>query len=167
MCNSAENRGFRIRGLAKTPVYYPRRKRLIASDGIDLEEVLRQHEYFNDRSRFSAGWGTLLTNDFRGCHPRGERELEPIPSSANSHQPTAGLLSSSATTRKPRPRGRDRSLPPHLRDSSRMRNGSARLVANLGRRIGSPVTESYRKPRSQGMDRRAADRVFLQIKEIQ
>jgi nicotinate phosphoribosyltransferase len=56
----------------------PRRKRLIASDGLDAEEILRLHEYFNGRIRFSAGWGTLLTNDFRGCHPRGESDLEPI-----------------------------------------------------------------------------------------
>jgi nicotinate phosphoribosyltransferase len=56
----------------------PRRKRLIASDGLDVEEIIRLHEYFNGRIRFSAGWGTLLTNDFRGCHPRGESDLEPI-----------------------------------------------------------------------------------------
>ena len=30
------------------------------------------------RIRFSAGWGTLLTNDFRDCHPRNEDGLEPI-----------------------------------------------------------------------------------------
>jgi nicotinate phosphoribosyltransferase len=56
----------------------PRRKRLIASDGLDVEGILELHAYFHGRIRFSAGWGTLLTNDFRGCHPRGERDLEPI-----------------------------------------------------------------------------------------
>jgi nicotinate phosphoribosyltransferase len=56
----------------------PRRKRLIASDGLDVNDILRLHEYFRGRIRFSAGWGTLLTNDFRGCHPRGEHDLEPI-----------------------------------------------------------------------------------------
>jgi len=56
----------------------PRKKRLIASDGLDVEGILELHEYFHGRIRFSAGWGTLLTNDFRGCHPRGERDLEPI-----------------------------------------------------------------------------------------
>jgi nicotinate phosphoribosyltransferase len=56
----------------------PRRKRLIASDGLDVEEILKLHNYFHGRIRFSAGWGTLLTNDFRGCHPRGERDFEPI-----------------------------------------------------------------------------------------
>ncbi len=56
----------------------PRRKRLIASDGLDVEDILKLHDYFHGRIRFSAGWGTLLTNDFRGCHPRGERDFEPI-----------------------------------------------------------------------------------------
>ncbi len=55
-----------------------RRKRFIASDGLDVEEILALHRYFAGRIRFSAGWGTLLTNDFRECHPRGERDLEPI-----------------------------------------------------------------------------------------
>jgi len=30
------------------------------------------------RIRFSAGWGTLLTNDFRGCNPTGESGFDPI-----------------------------------------------------------------------------------------
>ncbi|WP_423248030.1 nicotinate phosphoribosyltransferase [Tunturiibacter gelidiferens] len=55
-----------------------KKKRLIASDGLDVEDILRLHEYFHGRIRFSAGWGTLLTNDFRGCHPRGETVLEPM-----------------------------------------------------------------------------------------
>ncbi len=56
----------------------PRSKLLIASDGLDVEEIVGLHEYFAGRIRFSAGWGTLLTNDFRGCHPRGEHTLDPI-----------------------------------------------------------------------------------------
>ncbi len=56
----------------------PRKKRLIASDGLDVKEILELQEYFKGRIRFSAGWGTLLTNDFRGCHPRGDQSLEPI-----------------------------------------------------------------------------------------
>ncbi len=55
-----------------------RGKRLIASDGLDVGDIVRLHEYFAGRIRFSAGWGTLLTNDFRGCHPRGEDTLEPL-----------------------------------------------------------------------------------------
>lgn len=53
-------------------------KRLIASDGLDVDDILRLYAYFHGRIRFSAGWGTLLTNDFRGCDPRGLEALEPI-----------------------------------------------------------------------------------------
>jgi nicotinate phosphoribosyltransferase len=55
-----------------------RRKRLIASDGLDVGDIIALHEYFNGRIRFSAGWGTLLTNDFRDCHPQGEHAFDPI-----------------------------------------------------------------------------------------
>jgi nicotinate phosphoribosyltransferase len=48
----------------------PRKKRLIASDGLDADTIVNLHDYFNHRIRFAAGWGTLLTNDFRDCHPR-------------------------------------------------------------------------------------------------
>jgi nicotinate phosphoribosyltransferase len=30
------------------------------------------------RIRFSAGWGTLLTNDFRGCDPASGIDFDPI-----------------------------------------------------------------------------------------
>ncbi len=56
----------------------PRTKRLIASDGLDASVIVDLHKHFNGRIRFSAGWGTLLTNDFRGCHPRNEDTFEPI-----------------------------------------------------------------------------------------
>jgi nicotinate phosphoribosyltransferase len=56
----------------------PRTKRLIASDGLDVDKILRLHEHFDGRIRLSNGWGTLLTNDFRDCHPRGEDSFEPI-----------------------------------------------------------------------------------------
>ncbi len=56
----------------------PRKKRLIASDGLDVDDIVRLHDYFDGRIRFSAGWGTLLTNDFRDCHPRGEDTFAPI-----------------------------------------------------------------------------------------
>jgi nicotinate phosphoribosyltransferase len=56
----------------------PRTKRLIASDALDASTIVQLHTYFNGRIRFSAGWGTLLTNDFRGCHPRNEDTFEPI-----------------------------------------------------------------------------------------
>jgi len=83
----------------------PRQKRLIASDGLDVEQILGLHAYFGGillngatpqdfhsakdfedgrkwtpdrRIRFSAGWGTLLTNDFRNCNPRGDDGFNPV-----------------------------------------------------------------------------------------
>ena len=83
----------------------PRRKRLIASDGLDVEQILGLHAYFggilrngaspldfqhasnfldekkwtpDHRIRFSAGWGTFLTNDFRGCNPQGDDGFNPV-----------------------------------------------------------------------------------------
>ncbi|HTW80879.1 MAG TPA: nicotinate phosphoribosyltransferase [Terracidiphilus sp.] len=83
----------------------PRRKRLIASDALDVEQILGLHAYFagrirngatpddfqsakdfedcerwvpERRVRFSAGWGTLLTNDFRNCNPQGGENFNPV-----------------------------------------------------------------------------------------
>jgi len=83
----------------------PRRKRLIASDALDVEQILGLHAYFGGRMlngataadfqrasdfaddrrwiaerriRISAGWGTFLTNDFRNCDPRGGDGFNPI-----------------------------------------------------------------------------------------
>jgi nicotinate phosphoribosyltransferase len=83
----------------------PRQKRLIASDALDVEQILGLHAYFGGRIadgarpadfqrasdfhdeskwtaerriRFSAGWGTMLTNDFRNCDPRGGDRFNPV-----------------------------------------------------------------------------------------
>ena len=83
----------------------PRDKLVIASDTLDIDEIIGLHAYFGGtlqggttaqdfrsaddfqdrqkwipgrRIRFSAGWGTLLTNDFRGCDPKGGNEFDPI-----------------------------------------------------------------------------------------
>jgi nicotinate phosphoribosyltransferase len=83
----------------------PREKLLIASDTLDVDSILGLHAYFggtmakgvvpgdfrnaadfHDRNkwaadqkiRFSAGWGTLLTNDFRGCNPNNGGGFDPI-----------------------------------------------------------------------------------------
>jgi nicotinate phosphoribosyltransferase len=83
----------------------PHDKMIIASDALDLDEIIGLHAYFGGtmqggmtaqqfhsaadfkdrqkwiparRIRFSAGWGTLLTNDFRGCDPNGTHEFDPI-----------------------------------------------------------------------------------------
>ncbi len=83
----------------------PRQKLFIASDALDVEQILGLHAYFagtirdgwspgdfqqasdflderkwlhQRRIRFSAGWGTLLTNDFRDCNPQGSDGFDPI-----------------------------------------------------------------------------------------
>ncbi len=83
----------------------PRQKRLIASDALDVDRILELHAYFGGtlrngaksgefqqqadflderrwvpepRIRFSAGWGTLLTNDFRNCNPLGDDSFNPV-----------------------------------------------------------------------------------------
>jgi nicotinate phosphoribosyltransferase len=83
----------------------PREKLLIASDTLDVDTILGLHAYFGGilakglgpadfrsaadfedrnkwtagrRVRVSAGWGTLLTNDFRGCNPNDGAGFDPI-----------------------------------------------------------------------------------------
>ncbi len=47
----------------------PRQKLVIFSDGLDVAEMKRLHGLFSGRVKVSFGWGTLLTNDFRGLVP--------------------------------------------------------------------------------------------------
>lgn len=83
----------------------PREKLLIASDSLDVDEILGLQAYFGGtlqnsakpsdfqsaadfldrkkwipgrRIRLSTGWGTLLTNDFRGCDPAGGSGFDPV-----------------------------------------------------------------------------------------
>jgi len=83
----------------------PSEKLLIASDTLDVDIILGLQAYFggtmakgvvpddfrnaydfsdpnkwtaDQRIRFSAGWGTLLTNDFRGCNPNDGGGFDPI-----------------------------------------------------------------------------------------
>ena len=83
----------------------PEKKLIIASDGLDVDGILGLHAYFSGemlngalpeefhsaadfldpekwnpqrRIRFSSGWGTLLTNDFRNCDPDGGSGFDPI-----------------------------------------------------------------------------------------
>lgn len=82
-----------------------RQKLFIASDGLDVDTILGLHAYFagtpqngalprdfrqasdfldqrkwvpEGRIRFSAGWGTLLTNDFRNSNPQGDGAFDPL-----------------------------------------------------------------------------------------
>ncbi len=44
----------------------PLNKLVIFSDGLDVDKIVALHTQFKGRVRTSFGWGTLLTNDFRG-----------------------------------------------------------------------------------------------------
>jgi len=47
----------------------PAEKLMIFSDGLDVGEIARLHGRFAGRAQLGFGWGTLLTNDFRGLTP--------------------------------------------------------------------------------------------------
>ena len=44
----------------------PREKLVIFSDGLDVAKIEDLHAQFKGRVKVSFGWGTMLTNDFRG-----------------------------------------------------------------------------------------------------
>ncbi|MCV2873788.1 nicotinate phosphoribosyltransferase [Defluviimonas sp. WL0050] len=44
----------------------PTQKLVIFSDGLDVDKIAELHSQFASRVKVSFGWGTLLTNDFRG-----------------------------------------------------------------------------------------------------
>jgi nicotinate phosphoribosyltransferase len=56
----------------------PRTKLLIFSDGVDIDSIEATYRHFHGRVRMSFGWGTNLTNDFRGCAPFATEGLDPI-----------------------------------------------------------------------------------------
>lgn len=56
----------------------PRDKLLVFSDGMDIDSIEEAHRHFAGRVRMSFGWGTNLTNDFKGCLPGGGEALDPI-----------------------------------------------------------------------------------------
>ena len=47
----------------------PNVKRIIFSDGLDVDKIRSLHQQFARRVQVSFGWGTLLTNDFRMLVP--------------------------------------------------------------------------------------------------
>jgi nicotinate phosphoribosyltransferase len=54
----------------------PHDKLIIFSDGLDVGDIEKLHRHFHGRVRLGFGWGTLLTNDFRGFRP--DHRLDPI-----------------------------------------------------------------------------------------
>ncbi|RKF13469.1 nicotinate phosphoribosyltransferase [Roseovarius spongiae] len=47
----------------------PREKLIIFSDGLDVDTIVRLQRQFAGRAQLSFGWGTHLTNDFKGLTP--------------------------------------------------------------------------------------------------
>jgi nicotinate phosphoribosyltransferase len=47
----------------------PSKKLVIFSDGLDVDKITELHAKFAGRVRVSFGWGTMMTNDFRGLVP--------------------------------------------------------------------------------------------------
>ncbi|BAT57932.1 nicotinate phosphoribosyltransferase [Variibacter gotjawalensis] len=56
----------------------PKEKLLVFSDALDAETIESTYNHFHGRVRMSFGWGTNLTNDFRGCAPTPISSLDPI-----------------------------------------------------------------------------------------
>jgi nicotinate phosphoribosyltransferase len=57
----------------------PEEKRILFSDGLDIHTIEHLHAHFRGRARIGFGWGTMLTNDFTGCHPHdNKRAFAPI-----------------------------------------------------------------------------------------
>jgi nicotinate phosphoribosyltransferase len=54
----------------------PKGKLVIFSDGLDVGKIAELQQQFHGRVKVSFGWGTLLTNDFRGLTP--EDSLAPF-----------------------------------------------------------------------------------------
>jgi nicotinate phosphoribosyltransferase len=56
----------------------PRDKLLVFSDALDIDSIEATYRHFTGRVRMSFGWGTNLTNDFRGCAPEPNDGLAAI-----------------------------------------------------------------------------------------
>lgn len=56
----------------------PTKKLAIFSDGMDVDAIERAVRHFRGKINVGIGWGTNLTNDFRGCSPKAGDRLDPI-----------------------------------------------------------------------------------------
>ena len=56
----------------------PQEKLFVFSDALDVDTIESTYHHFHDRTRMSFGWGTNLTNDFEGCAPRPNDQLNAI-----------------------------------------------------------------------------------------
>ena len=56
----------------------PSSKLLIFSDGLAVDTIIETYRHFEGKVRMSFGWGTNLTNDFEGCAPIENDQLNAI-----------------------------------------------------------------------------------------
>jgi nicotinate phosphoribosyltransferase len=56
----------------------PTTKLSLFTDGLDVDSIIALHNQFHGRTKVGFGWGSLLTNDFRGCHPDFSLALDPF-----------------------------------------------------------------------------------------
>jgi nicotinate phosphoribosyltransferase len=56
----------------------PKERLLVFSDALDAETIESTYRHFRGRVQMTFGWGTNLTNDFRGCAPTPNAGLDPI-----------------------------------------------------------------------------------------
>jgi nicotinate phosphoribosyltransferase len=56
----------------------PGEKLLVFSDALDINTIEATYKHFTGRVRMSFGWGTNLTNDFKGCAPEPNDGLAAI-----------------------------------------------------------------------------------------
>lgn len=56
----------------------PKKKLVLYSDGLNDDNIIDIWNKWKDIVTCGFGWGTMLTNDFKGCHPRGEDSLNPL-----------------------------------------------------------------------------------------
>ncbi len=70
---------------------------MIFSDGLDVDAIETLHRRFAGRVKVSFGWGTLLTNDFRGLAP--DDALAPFSLVCKAYRRTESRRSSFRTTR--------------------------------------------------------------------
>ena len=64
-----------IGGAAKTE---SQDKLIVFSDALDVETIETTYHHFHGKVRMSFGWGTNLTNDFEGCAPRYDDQINAI-----------------------------------------------------------------------------------------
>ncbi|MHA1546158.1 MAG: nicotinate phosphoribosyltransferase [Alphaproteobacteria bacterium] len=56
----------------------PAEKIVIFSDALDIDSIETTFHHFKGKVKMSFGWGTNLTNDFRGCAPVNNEQIKAI-----------------------------------------------------------------------------------------